>query len=319
MSRGIVIIIQLGLFLFCCSENPSSNDDKCKEAEYEQPVVPPVDEYPAWNPDDSIIAYIHKAQSVEELENGLYQIWFIGTDGEDNRFFRGGTYIDWSPDGKWLVFKFSQIYKIKVNGDSLTQLSFEGNNSYPAFSYDGRWIAYNRSVCEGDSTCGIWLINSNGEGNRFIIDYGMYPAWHPFSNQILYIRRVVMEGGQVLGDSVYVFDIENNENMPLFFLEGDNRYPKYSPDGEKIVFVSNAQIWVMDSDGSNLIQITTEGGLYPSWSPDGSQIVYLRYSFPTVCEFREYNLGEKGDGALWIMFADGTNQRQLTFISSGRY
>ena len=38
----------------------------------------------------------------------------------------------WSPDGEWIVFdEGSQIYKIKVNGDSLAQLTFQGRNFFP--------------------------------------------------------------------------------------------------------------------------------------------------------------------------------------------
>ncbi|MBW8003653.1 MAG: hypothetical protein FVQ80_16855 [Planctomycetes bacterium] len=38
----------------------------------------------------------------------------------------------WSPDGEWIVFEEgSHIYRIKVNGDSLAQLTFQGHNFFP--------------------------------------------------------------------------------------------------------------------------------------------------------------------------------------------
>lgn len=86
------------------------------------------------------------------------------------------------------------------------------------------------------------------------------------------------------------------------------RNVKYEANGTKIAFSSQKpgeynQIWVMDSDGSNLRQLTTKGGTYPGWSPDGSKIVYVRES----CY--EYS---SEHGTLWIMDADGSNKRQLT-------
>ena len=56
-------------------------------------------------------------------------------------------------------------------------------------------------------------------------------------------------------------------------------YPSFSPDGTKIVFNSNANnirnIFVMNSDGTNLQQLTTttvDQG--PAWSPDGTKIAF---------------------------------------------
>src|SRR5688572_14970339 len=49
------------------------------------------------------------------------------------------------------------------------------------------------------------------------------------------------------------------------------------PDG-LIAFVSgeglNANIYVMKADGTQVTQLTTEGGTEPAWSPDGRQIAF---------------------------------------------
>jgi TolB protein len=52
--------------------------------------------------------------------------------------------------------------------------------------------------------------------------------------------------------------------------------PAWSPDGKRLAFNSNGDIFVIASDGSGLIQLTNDPsweGL-PSWSPNGSQIAF---------------------------------------------
>jgi TolB protein len=83
-------------------------------------------------------------------------------------------------------------------------------------------------------------------------------------------------------------------------------YPHLSPDGARIVFQSNRsgrpQIWLMNRDGSGLVQLTDlpgEGAETPVWSPDGRQIAYATY------------IGE-GNNDVFVMNADGSGPTQLT-------
>jgi Tol biopolymer transport system component len=89
--------------------------------------------------------------------------------------------------------------------------------------------------------------------------------------------------------------------------EGDNKYPAWSPDGSHILFVSNRNRWptlpdyeppgyepeafgdeeifVMDVDGKNQVNLTNnprEDDSFPAWSRDGSHFVYSRYGCLTV-------------------------------------
>lgn len=70
----------------------------------------------------------------------------------------------------------------------------------------------------------------------------------------------------------------------LTFSEGDKTQPAWSPDGQRILFVSpggsanGLDIWVMAADGSGAIDLTSNPGdeLDPAWSTNGGVIAYTK-------------------------------------------
>jgi TolB protein len=54
--------------------------------------------------------------------------------------------------------------------------------------------------------------------------------------------------------------------------------PAWSPDGSKIAFSREDDIYVMNAGGSGQTPLTTGGAadVEPSWSPDGSKIAFTR-------------------------------------------
>ncbi|MEW9798830.1 amidohydrolase family protein [Alteromonas sp. CYL-A6] len=83
----------------------------------------------------------------------------------------------------------------------------------------------------------------------------------------------------MLGD-LYRVDIDGGKATPLTQDFAWNIHPAISPDGSKIAFISDrgglSNVWVMDSNGENLRQVTKEKGNLihsPKWSPDGEYIV----------------------------------------------
>ncbi len=80
---------------------------------------------------------------------------------------------------------------------------------------------------------------------------------------------------------------------------------EWSPDGRRfgttlVGSVSNRDIYVVNSDGSNLTQLTDHryAEANPTWSPDGSRIAYTRM--------------DNGFEDIFVMKADGSGQVNLT-------
>ena len=53
--------------------------------------------------------------------------------------------------------------------------------------------------------------------------------------------------------------------------------PQWSPDGRRLAFVRDDEIWVVEADGSRLTLVVGKpgGGREPRWSPDGHRLAFL--------------------------------------------
>ncbi len=86
-----------------------------------------------------------------------------------------------------------------------------------------------------------------------------------------------------------------------------NSQPRFSPDGKRIVFISDRSggdnVWIMSLDRKDTVQVSKgNDNLYhsPEWTPDGKYVVVSRSGGP---------LG--GAAKLWIYHVDGGNGIQL--------
>jgi len=93
--------------------------------------------------------------------------------------------------------------------------------------------------------------------------------------------------------------------------------PDWSPDGRQIAFDTtrdgNFEIYVMNADGSNQRRLTNHFNVdaRPSWSPNGRQVVF--HSSRDVPHKTEENSTGYSAFEIYVMDADGSNVRQLTF------
>jgi len=198
----------------------------------------------------------------------------------------------YSPNGRWIVFSADNgvqydIYKMREDGTRLRQLTDDVNtDTHPSFSPDGKKIVYGRDAGW------IWVMDANGaNAHQIAVAPANFPRYSPNGKKILYAN---------FGDNeIHVMKADGSSDHAITsnaFFDGG---PDWSPDGKKIVFVSDrsasGQAWVMNADGSSPAQITTTGANgTPAFSPNGKRIV-----------------GNDNASGIFVVKLDGTGYRTL--------
>ena len=279
--------------------------------------VGPQHEYPAWSPDGSRIIYFHNGIiEIKNKYNWSYDfqkrgLWIVNSDGSNpylliNASFGHG---EWEDSETILASLDADIYRIPLKADAIDTAGVvrltDSGGLWPSVSYDGQWIAYDS---EGNS---IWQMKADGTRKKRIKEYARMPHYSPNSYHIVY---GAWENG--VQEIFSMNDIGNDVHQLTFSAEGWRRYPKYSPDGNRIVFQHLFSIMIMNVDGSELFQIKfipdifdlfldhgLNDGMMPNWSPDSQYIIFVRTGLTDY----------KNNGTLWITSLDGSELRQLTY------
>ena len=169
----------------------------------------------------------------------------------------------------------------------------------------------------------IYVMDADGKNQQRLTnnpDGDWNPSWSPNGKRIVFFSN---RDGHVMGGiptfEIYVMDANGKNQQRLTNDPNDDRSPSWSPDGERIAFVSNRdghviggiptfEIYVMDADGKNQQRLTNnpDGDWNPSWSPDGERIVFSSRR-------DRHFIGNFGiTEEIYVMDADGKNQQRLT-------
>jgi len=171
----------------------------------------------------------------------------------------------------------------------LSQLTFaEGIEQFPAWSADGKQLAYSGEV---GGVRKIFLKHlETGEEAQLTkgANDDIQPVWSPDSQKILFVRSRLANEKLQPGDVFGAFEGGDiwSVNVPVGTEDKliDNAFnPAFSPDGKSIAFdaawIGPHSIWTADSQGHNAQQISSDTSeevnhVRPRWSPDGSRLVF---------------------------------------------
>ena len=235
-------------------------------------------------------------------KDGNYNIYttdLYGFDLKQLTYEGFNRYPAWSPDGKKIAYSNNNKIWI-MNSDGTNQDYLTDGWTSACWSPDGKKIAFIRDIIYTEFNSGIYIINSDGSNQEQLFNgfFCANPSWSPDGTKILFDQGIPSIPEDPWHRSkILMMDIQNKNQSSLDY----GSFPSWSPDGKKIIYVKYAGIWEMDANGGNkknLLNIHSYSLEHPTWSLDGKKIAY------------SYNNG------IYIMKSDGTNQDYFTDGSS---
>ena len=225
---------------------------------------------PAWSPDGAKIAYLafddfFDSDGVRWVDYSQGAIWVMDADGGNPQQMgylvdpgseSGSEEIFWAEDG-------SRIYYYRRWSNELFAVELDGSGSSPVDWKERAGIARSfRDNRSPDGTKRAEVVLQDDEGNAYLRLISFAPSEEPQpSKQIEDFSEIL------LPDLPY----QQAELEPGW--ERMDLNPTWSPDSMRIAFSAASEqgddeIWVVDIDGSNLVNLTNGlGGRKPSWQP----------------------------------------------------
>ena len=140
------------------------------------------------------------------------------------------------------------------------------------------------------------------------------PEYSPDGTLVAFTSELV--SGDGLAD-IYIHNIGTGENTNItntdmtsvgqhdWSSDGSKLIFRADPDATDTYYPSQLEIFTINKDGSNLVQITNNEKLdaSPKWSEDGTSIYFV-------------SLENQEQPKIYVMDADGSNERRVTTLSS---
>lgn len=224
-------------------------------------------------------------------------VWRMNTAiaGAPRSAITTGNFHDITPnassDGKMLYFATTRngrlcICRLNMERQSGITTVTQGNTAdySPALHPDTKDLLYAAVLPASGNPAYLWEVPVADRGLPSQLREGYEPRWSPDGKKLLYIKGD-REKNQA---KIWVCDRDGGNPTQLSMGNGDfnDVDANWSIDGKRIVFASNRavikdkknyDVWMMDADGGNLTQLTTNGSCddNPVFGPDG-KTVYFR-------------------------------------------
>lgn len=202
-----------------------------------------------------------------------------------------------SPNGSEIVYvtwndlEKGAIYKIAANGENPLKLtSKKGIYRTPTFSLNGTQITFRKESGNTDQgftftkNDGIYIMNSNGSNEKFVVDKGEYPMFSKDGSRIF-----LQTGGTYFGEiekKLISVNLDGKDEKTHITSKYANRLIP-SPDNEWIAFTNLHKLFVaplvlngqtIDLDDKSkavpVSQLAKDAGINIHWSPNSQKIMW---------------------------------------------
>ncbi len=216
---------------------------------------------------------------------------------------------------------FKEIYQCDFDGHGVEQLTnLHSIALTPALSPDGKFLAYT-DFSSGQPALSIRDLST---GKTLAVDkrgVSIDPAWRD-NKEVA--TTFSFEGDQ----EIYLVKTNGAISRRLTYSKGIDLSPSFSPDGNKMAYVSSRngqpQIFIQDLQSGQTSRLTFSGryNTQPSWSPAGDKIAYTTWE--SGDEINIFVIGSDGSGLMQLTQKSGENEspawspdgRMLVFASN---
>jgi TolB protein len=259
------------------------------------------------------IAYAQRNRVDGEVARNLYVVDY---DGHGRRALTRNTGLNllprWSPDGAAVIASSTlnrrwELVRISLRTGKLRVLSSEyGLNLAGGYSPEGTQIL---ATLSRDGNPEIYLLSASGQIVQRLTNHWGIDTSATFSSDG---RRIAFVSDRSGTPQIYVMNADGSGQRRLTFRGSYNQEPDWSPKGDKVVFTGRDSkgrfdLFTIDVSSGAIDRLTQGAGHneHAKWSPDGRHLVFS---------------STRGrSSGIWLMFADGSNQRPLPGAGAGAY
>lgn len=217
------------------------------------------------------------------------------------------------------------VWMMNSNGKLNQRITYVESKAFRITSNSkGDKFIYSMLNPDNASNIGLYSYNSVNSKTESLSGYSLArdfnPKWSPNEDLITYSSSLANSPNVVntydatqMGapkNQIFTMNI-NGLGKKQLTESGDNYDPSWSPDGKKIIFISNrsgsAEVWIMDKNGKGQRKLTDTGATRasnPIWSSDGQRIL-----FSTNYKQKYYSLNPT---ELWVYEPSTYSLRMVT-------
>ena len=212
---------------------------------------------PVFSPDGKAILF-------SSTRGGATGVWQANAEGKQPKRICDGDQAEWSPDAKQIAYRRAErlwIRDLATGQEKCLTPADWPHCSGPAFSPDAKQLAF---ACRWDAGNGLYLLQTAGGAPQKVYDRkgACEPHWSPDGKRLVYETET----------QISTIQPDGKKNRPVTYFGGVQRYGRYSPDGQWIVYCQGSsergpwELYVIAAQGGEPISLTTGGSdMTPDW------------------------------------------------------